>query len=186
MQNNEIVSQINVYAMRNGIVLGLFGVATLAVFRHSFDVPFLSTLFLVMLLFTPVLCLWQTLCMRRETVGENESFGFTRGFLHALFTGFYASIWIALVTFVYLQYFDGGAIFAAYARSLDTPEVQLYLTQTGIDKQLVEMTGQGGAKGLADAMASIGAATYAAMSIYFTLIFGPVISAVIGLVCRRG
>lgn len=186
MQNNEIVGRLNAYAMQNGIIVGLFGIATLAVFKHSFEVPFFSTLFVVMLITGPLLGLFLTFRVRRETVGDREPFGFSRGFLHALFTGFYASIWVALATFVYLQYFDGGEIFAAYARSLDRPEMKLYLSQSGLDVQLREMTGQSGAEGIANALKSIGSATYAAMTIYFSLIFGPFIAAFIGLVTRRG
>lgn len=185
MQNNEIVRQINAYAMQHGIVLGLFGVGSLAVFKWSFTFPFFSTLFSVMLLATPVLATVLTLQYRNAIRPQEPSFSFARGFLHALFTGFYASIWVALFTFVYLQYFDHGTIFAAYGRSLETPETRRALRESGIDAQLNQLTGGRGVQGLVDAMQAVGAATYASLSLYFTLIFGPFISAVIGLVCRR-
>ncbi len=114
------------------------------------------------------------------------TFGFARGFLHALFMGFYASIWVALAVFVYLQYFDNGSIFAAYGHSLETPEMQQYLLQSGVGAQFDSISGGKGAQGIVDAMQSLGAATYASMSLYLSMIFGPVISTVIGLIARRG
>ncbi|EJX03451.1 hypothetical protein, membrane, partial [gut metagenome] len=111
--NNEIIREVNQYAMQNGIVLGLFGIASLAVFKWSFYHPFFSTLFMVMLIGSPVLGVFLTFKYRQASVGTDAPFGFARGFLHALFTGFYASIWVALFTFVYLNYFDHGTLFAA-------------------------------------------------------------------------
>ncbi len=99
--------------------------------------------------------------------------------------GVYASIWVAVATFVYLQYFDHGAIFAAYERSLDTPEMKIYLQQTGLGEQIKQMTSAEGAHGVAQLMENIGSASYAAMSIYFALFMGPIISAIIGLIARR-
>ncbi len=185
MQNNDNVKQINAFAMRNGIVLGLFGILSLVVLKWSFSIPFCSTLFGVMLLCSPVLATYQTVRFRQAIASEISDFGFMRGFLHALLTGFYASVWVALFTFVYLQYFDHGSIFEAYGHSLNTPEMKTYLRQSGIDAQLAQMTGKGGVRGLVEAMQSLGASTYASFSLYCSLIFGPVIAAVIGLITRK-
>lgn len=186
-ENNSLrIGQINACSMQGGVVLGVFGILSLVVFRWSFVVPFLSTLFGVMLLATPVLATFLTLRYRNLNYGEREPFSFVHGFLYAVFTGFYASVWVALFTYVYLQFFDHGRIFADYAHSINTPEMKAYLMQSGLDAEISQLSGGHGVKGLVDAMQSVGAATYAAMSIYFALIFGPVISAVIGLVTRRG
>lgn len=186
-ENNSLrIGQINACSMQGGVVLGVFGILSLVVFRWSFVVPFLSTLFGVMLLATPVLATFLTLRYRNLNYGEREPFSFVYGFLYAVFTGFYASVWVALFTYVYLQFFDHGRIFADYAHSINTPEMKAYLMQSGLDAEISQLSGGHGVKGLVDAMQSVGAATYAAMSIYFALIFGPVISAVIGLVTRRG
>lgn len=185
MQNNDIVRQINAYAMQDGVVLGLFGLASLYVFKESFAIPFFSTLFGVMLLGSPVLGLALTLHFRSQVLRPDESFGFFRGFLHALFMGFYASVWVALGTFVYLQYFDHGMLFAAYEQSLNTPQMTDYLQQTGLMASLNAITGGHGTTGIGEVMRSVGAANYAAMSLYNALIFGPVISAVIGLIARK-
>lgn len=185
-QNSELVREINNYAMRNGMVLGLFGIVSLLIFKWSFALPAFSTLFGIMLLGSPVLGAYLTIKFRNDVVGSDGTFGFARGFLHALFMGVYASIWVALAVFVYLQYFDNGSIFAAYGHSLETPEMQQYLLQSGVGAQFDSLSGGKGAQGIADVMQSLGAATYASMSLYLSMIFGPVISTVIGLIARRG
>lgn len=185
MQNKEYVGLINNYAMRDGIVLGLFGIASLAVFLWSFKIQFFSTLFVVMLFASPFLACFLTFRFRTDSTEPGEPFGFLRGFLHALFTGFYASVWIALCTFLYLQYFDHGMIFEAYRQSLHSPETTAYLRQSGMEAQINLMTNGKGVDGMVDMMQSLGSATYAAMSLYCALIAGPFISVVIGLVCRR-
>ncbi len=185
MQKNETVRQINAYAMQDGVSLGLFGILSLAAFRGSFAQPFLSTLFSVMVFAAPFLAAALTFRFRNVAAGKGGNFTFASGFLHALFTGLYATLWVSLCVYVYLHYFDHGAIFAEYARALETPESQVYLQQTGLKDELDMISGGRGAQGLADAMRAIGAATYAVVPIYFAVIFGPLISALIGAAARR-
>ena len=64
--------------------------------------------------------------------------------------------------------------------------MQQYLLQSGVGGQFDSISGGKGAQGVVDAMQSLGAATYASMSLYLSMIFGPVISTVIGLIARRG
>ena len=64
--------------------------------------------------------------------------------------------------------------------------MQQYLLQSGVGAQFDSLSGGKGAQGIADVMQSLGAATYASVSLYLSIIFGPVISTVIGLIARRG
>ena len=174
MQNNYIVRQINAFAMQDGIVLGIFGLTSLWVFKWSFTMPFFSTLFGVMLLGSPALGLALTLRFRTRAVGQTGGFSFFHGFLHALFMGFYASIWVALGTFI-----------SAYEQSLQTPQMAQYLNESGLMVSLNTLTNGNGVKGIGDIMRNVGAANYAAISLYNSLIIGPVIAAIIGLIARR-
>lgn len=185
MQSKNLVSEINNYAMQNGIILGLFGIISLVVFKWSLTIPFMSTLFYVMLLGSPFLTAYLTMKLRNQYVKEIGKFTYMNGFMHAFFTGFYASIWVALFTFIYLQYFDHGAIFAAYAKVIDTPEMQLYLQQSGLNTEISQISGAQGVQGLVEALRNVGSATYAAMSLYCTLIFGPIFSAIIAFICKK-
>lgn len=123
--------------------------------------------------------------LRNHYVKEIGKFTYMNGFIHAFFTGFYASIWVALFTFIYLQYFDHGAIFAAYAKVIDTPEMQLYLQQSGLNTEISQISDAQGVQGLVEALRNVGSATYAAMSLYCTLIFGPIFSAIIAFICKK-
>lgn len=184
MQNNDIVKQINTYAMQNGLILGGFGIVSLFVLRWSFSMPSLSFLFTLMLFGSFVLAAKLTFKIRNEIAGKDGIFNFFQGFLHTFFMGFYASVLIAVFVFVYLRYFDYGAIFAAYGHSIDTPEMRQYLMQSGVDAQIAEMTGEHGVQGLVHALQCLGAATYASMSLYSSIIIGPLVSIIIGLLCR--
>jgi len=183
---NNLIGEINLWAMRDGIWLGLVGVMTLAAWRTgivnaSGDLPFL-----VLLACGPVVSVWLTKRYRRE-VARDGDFAFSRGFVHALFTGFYASVWVALVLFLYLQYFDHGTVFAAYAAMVCAPDTMDMMRQLSPEYAVAidTMSGGRGADGLADTFQSISPATYATMPIYAAFIAGPVISAVTGLICQR-
>lgn len=185
MAHNELLRPINNYAMQNGIVLGLFGIATLAVLGLSFTVPFFSTLYMVMAIGSPVFAAWLTLRVRRALTGESGPFSFLHAFLHTLLTGFYASLWIAVFIFVYLQYMDRGQFFDSYALSLQTPEMQAYLQQSGAGEQMRQTWGEDYVKEFTGVLRSFGAANYAALELYVTFFFAPVISAVVALFCKR-
>lgn len=183
---NNLISEINMWAMRDGIWLGLVGVLTLASWRMGIvngtgDLPFLT-----LLACGPVASVCLTMRYRREVAG-NGGFSFPRGFTHALFTGFYASLWVALTLFLYLQYFDHGTVFSAYAAMVCAPETADMMRQISPEwADVIDTMSDGrGAEGLADTFQSIGAATYATMPIYAAFIAGPVISTVTGLVCKR-
>lgn len=171
--------------MQNGIVLGAFGILTLCVLRLMFTYSVAVLLFYGMLFCAPVLATVLTQRYRRATTVPSEEFSFLSGFLHTLFTGFYAAIWIALFTFIYLQYLDHGALFDAYASMLEAPEVKAQLRAAGTLDQINQITDGQGIRGIADMMQRVGAATYAAMHIYLALILGPAISVVVGLICKK-
>lgn len=185
--NNDMMRQLNAFAMHHGVVLGLWGMLTLTVFKWSMYYDFFSTLFAVMLLGSPVMSVVLTLSFRRSVSSGCEPFGFARGFLHALFTGFYASVWVALFVFVYLHYFDHGTLFDAYSQRLQAPDMRQQLRASGMEAQINLMTGGKGVEGLAEQMRQIGASTYAALALYAAPIVGPVVSVVAGLAAwRRG
>lgn len=185
MQETNSVRIANQHAMQDGITLGLFGLMTLGVFKASLTHPFYSTLFGVMLLGGPVLALVLTLYFRRKTTDQSSPFSFSQGFFHALFTGFYASIWVALGIFVYLQYFDHGSLFAAWQKSLESPAMEAYMQNPEISQSINEITNGKGIGVLGETMQRIGAANYAALSIYATIAVNPFIAIVCGLIARR-
>ena len=184
-QDYNAFQQTNAYAMQNGLWLGLWGWLSLVAFRYSFSSVLCSNLLMLMTLTGPVLGVVLTGRFRRSVAGANGAFSFGRGFTHTLFMGFYASIWVAVGIFVYLRYFDNGAIFSDYAAALSRPELQQALQESGLLEQLNAASGEGGLEGLPDALRSVGPAGYAAASLYMAMFATPLIALFAGAVCRR-
>lgn len=184
-QDYNAFQQTNAYAMQNGLWLGLWGWLSLVAFRYSFSSVLCSNLLMLMTLTGPVLGVVLTGRFSRSVAGADGAFTFGRGFTHTLFMGFYASIWVAVGIFVYLRYFDNGAIFSDYAAALSRPELQQALQESGLLEQLNAASGEGGLEGLPDALRSVGPAGYAAASLYMAMFATPVIALFVGLVCRR-
>ena len=184
-QDYNAFQQTNAYAMQNGLWLGLWGWLSLVAFRYSFSSVLCSNLLMLITLTGPVLGVVLTGRFRRSVAGANGAFSFGRGFTHTLFMGFYASIWVAVGIFVYLRYFDNGAIFSDYAAALSRPELQQALQESGLLEQLNAASGEGGLEGLPDALRSVGPAGYAAASLYMAMFATPLIALFAGAVCRR-
>ena len=184
-QDYNAFQQTNAYAMQNGLWLGLWGWLSLVAFRYSFSSVLCSNLLMFMTLAGPVLGVVLTGRFRRSVAGADGAFTFGRGFTHTLFMGFYASIWVAVGIFVYLRYFDNGAIFSDYAAALSRPELQQALQESGLLEQLNAASGEGGLEGLPDALRSVGPAGYAAASLYMAMFATPLIALFAGAVCRR-
>ena len=182
---NNTFQQTNAYAMQNGLWLGLWGWFSLVAFRYSFSSVLCSNLLMLMTLAGPVLGVVLTGRFRRNVAGADGAFTFGRGFTHTLFMGFYASIWVAVGIYVYLRYFDNGAIFSDYAAALSRPELQQALQESGLLEQLNAASGEGGLEGLPDALRSVGPAGYAAASLYMAMFATPLIALFAGAVCRR-
>ena len=182
---NNTFQQTNAYAMQNGLWLGLWGWLSLVAFRYSFSSVLCSNLLMLMTLAGPVLGVVLTGRFRRSVAGADGAFTFGRGFTHTLFMGFYASIWVAVGIFVYLRYFDNGAIFSDYAAALSRPELQQALQESGLLEQLNAASGEGGLEGLPDALRAVGPAGYAAASLYMAMFATPLIALFAGAVCRR-
>lgn len=182
---NNTFQQTNAYAMQNGLWLGLWGWLSLVAFRYSFSSVLCSNLLMLMTLAGPVLGVVLTGRFRRNVAGADGAFTFGRGFTHTLFMGFYASIWVAVGIYVYLRYFDNGAIFSDYAAALSRPELQQALQESGLLEQLNAASGEGGLEGLPDALRSVGPAGYAAASLYMAMFATPLIALFAGAVCRR-
>lgn len=172
--------------MRDGVWLGLLGILTLYVWRMSIVNHIGDFLFIILIFCGPIISFFLTRRYRLETVGNND-FTFVRGFTHSLFTGFYASVWVALVLFLYLQYFDHGTVFVAYANLVYSSDGIKAVEQLSPEwRMAIETMSNGrGAEGLANTFQDIGAATYATLPIYLAFIIGPIISIFIGLLCQR-
>lgn len=189
MEKDEIIRQrqanfrqTNAYAMQNGLFLGAWSVGCLACFVGGISTPILSTIWMLMFIGIPVVTLLLTLRFRR-IVGFDVNFTFSRGFLHALLTLFYASMWAGVATFVYMQYFDNGFIFDAMAKAAADPEFIKNMEAAGMQEQLNQLGKDVTLVDVINEMRVIGAGNYAAMIIYSYIFTSPFISIFVGLFC---
>jgi len=186
MEENGSFRQTNAFAMQYGLLLGAVSLAAFAAFIGSFAVPALSTLFLLLSLFVPVLAVLLTLRFREAVAGKTEPFSFWYGTGHTLLAVLYASVWLAVGVYVYFAWMDHGFFFNSYLEMLHRPEVQEALKANA----LLEMQSEAGGAGpeeLVEALRGIGPASYAAMAIYLCLFAGIPLAVVAGMVAwRRG
>lgn len=176
--------QTNAYAMQNGMILGVWVIMCHAFFVAGLSNPLFSNFWLLTLLGIPVVDCFLTLRFRR-IVGLDINFPFARGFIHSFLTLLYTAVWAAVVTFVYLQFFDNGYIFDCYAHNLSDPQTIKMMEESGMMQQVKEATNGLTPVDLVNQMRAFGAGNYAAMIIYFYIFASPVISVIVGLVCMR-
>lgn len=189
MQKDEIIRQrqanfrqTNAYAMQNGLILGAWSVGCLACFVGGITTPFYNTLWLLMFLGIPVVTFLLTLRFR-SIVGLDVNFSFSRGFMHALLTLFYASMWAGVATFIYLQCFDNGFIFDAMAKVAADPEFIKNMEAAGMREQLDQLGKDVTLVDLINEMRVVGAGNYAAIIIYTYIFSAPIIALFVGLFC---
>lgn len=186
MDANGSLRQANAFAMQHGLLLGAVLVVAFAAFVGSFAVSALSTLFLLLALAFPVLAVWQTLRFRETVTGKSGPFSFWHGTGHTLLSVLYASVWLAFGVYLYFGWLDRGFFFDSYLEMLRRPEVQAALADNALLREMPGGGGVAGAEELVEALRGVGAAGYAALSIYMCLLAGVPLSVVAGLVaCRR-
>lgn len=178
--------QTNAFSMQSGILLGLFAIITQVCFVISLKIPLFSTIWLVMLINIPIFAIFLTAKFRRE-VAPNCPFSFSRGFTHTLLIMLYAGVWAGIATYVYLTFFDKDYMFDAYQASLTAPETVKAIQESGLERQIKEMTGGLNLIQFIDEMRKLSSAHYAASIVYFYLLTSPFIAILGGLFnIRRG
>ena len=108
--------------------------------------------------------------------------------MHTLLTGLYACVWIALTVYIYLKFFDGGAVFDAFAALVSQPENAALFEQLeglGYLEDIYAATGAMNMTEVVDIMRELSPANYAGMIVSTTLITAPIISAIIALFTMR-
>lgn len=172
--------QTNAYAMQNGIILGIWGIASQACYVGGLAQPALSTMWLVMLLGIPVVT-WMLTLRFRKIVGMDINFPFARGFMHAFLALLYCAVWAGVATFVYMQFFDNGFIFDQWAKAISSPEVTKMLDEAGYTAQINETMGGISPVDLVNELRHVGAGNWAAMVIYTYMLSSPIIAVIVGL-----
>lgn len=172
--------QTNAFAMQNGIILGIFSILTQAAFVAGLSRPFVSYIYIVMLINIPILACFLTAKFRRE-VAPDFVFSFSRGFSHTLLTVLYAGLWAGVATFIYMAFFDKGHVFDCYQANLMRPEMIQALEASGMNQTIADASGGKTLSDVIDELRTVSPATYAAMIVYFYLLASPLIAVFGGL-----
>lgn len=177
-------SQINAFAMQNGVILGVWVLLLQLAMVASFTYEVLSLVSAFMMLFSPILLFLLTKSYR-NSVAPKGVFTITQGFLNTFLTSVYASVWVALIVYVYLSYFDNGYIFDAYIEYFNRPEVKDALSRNEMQQQLNASLQGMTLEEVIEGLRFIPPVTYAMMIFYLNLIVSPITSLFIGLFLRR-
>ena len=181
--------QSNAYAMQNGIILGLWSIAALALyilsFLHHSIFQFVADL---MLWGSILLAGWLTLRFRQRTTLPGEAFPFRRAYVHTLLSGLYASVWIALAVYIYFWQTGGVELFNSLEQMSQEAEIAHSIAQmesSGALDNLYTTTGAENFSELIDALRSVSPASYAGMIVSGTLLSAPFIALIIALSTMR-
>lgn len=169
--------------MQNGLFLGGWAILCLLLNGFSFTYPILNFPAFILstagsIAFATVL----TIRFRRDTTPLTETFPLARGFFHTFLMGLYAALWVAAFVYIYLRFLDNGAIFDAYLRQLQSPEIQKSLRESGMGMILRDY---GGVKGFVGQLREISPISYATNFFNLSIMVNPLISLIIGLICRK-
>ena len=188
VQNNDFgsFSQMNAFAMQHGVVLGAVGILTMAcsVLSLTYDSANLVFWFLLILSFVVA----RRLTMRYRDVSGYDlerGFPFSKAFAHTFLMGLYAGLWVALATFVYLQWFDHGHVFTALEAQLSRPEMLEAFRQTFPAEMLDVESPETLPATVVSLMRASSPASHAIGVLYMNLFAAPVVSAVIALLSFR-
>ncbi len=173
-QNTSKFGQTNAFAMQYGLFLGIWGILSIVTVVLSMKYTSLSFIGLIMMVGSPILSGYFTMRFRDSVMQPEFGFTFGRGFLFTFLMGLYASLWIALFSYVYMRWFDAGSVANLYEEALNHPDYREAFRQSGVRaEEIVKM------------YRSIPPAGYAGSFIYITLLTAPFISAIIALIARR-
>ena len=98
--------------MRYGTGMGLLWAFKFMLFPLGLRIPFLQLLFIVLTIGVPFLGYIFAKKFRERHCGG--SITFSRAFLFTTFMYMFASLFVAVVHYIYFRYIDGGFVFEAY------------------------------------------------------------------------
>ncbi len=136
-QKLRLRRQTNAFAMQSGMIFG-------AIWSISFlllvsGIAGLTALFPIIFFLTPFIGFYFARKFRKDVQNDGEV-GYLRGFWFSLQLYLYATAILAIVVYVYLTFFDNGALVQSYLEKLSIPEIRAAIQAQGIQiKEMEEM-----------------------------------------------
>ncbi len=138
MTEKSYKNNFNSEAMYCGTMLGIFWILTSAIYIFGLSIPFLSSLFLMLLIASPFYAGFLAIKFRKHEC--NNSITFVKAWIFLLIMHLCASLLLAITQYIYLIYFDHGYLFGFVQE-----QINLVLELPDIDdatKELMEQTSE--------------------------------------------
>ena len=160
-------TQTNAFAMQHGIILGILLIILLGTLVMGVTDGTASLISTILVVTYPIIVGRLTFSFRR-IVTPIGRFTIFQGFMHALLSMFYAAIWGAIATYIYMRFFDNGHLLKANGL--------WQITQGQSDQSLLATVNQ---------MQNIPPSLYAEMILYMNITLAPITALIIGLCTMR-
>jgi hypothetical protein len=154
IQARETLRQTNAYAMHLGTIFGLYWCIGFACLIAGFHHPLLHLLLIVIVLSTPFVGFALARYFEHQVRADAPVF-YSRGYLFSLLMYFFASVVLAIVSYVYFAYFDHGFFIQANIDYLHRPEMAQVLNSPQMAEQTQAILSQTGFKSLDEWFQSI-------------------------------
>ena len=132
----EEYKQLKAFARLDGAMLGVIMCITFFVFVASLGNPSWQLAYMIGIVAVPVFVAFRVRNYRDNIVKKRVSF--RRAAAYSMHCFGYSSLILAIVMYIYFQYFDHGMILANMRSYFDTPEMQEAMKIYGVEKSLFE------------------------------------------------
>ena len=128
----ENKSTLQEYAMRYGTAMGIFWACKFALFPLGMSMPLLLIFFFILTLSVPIL---GYLFVRKYREQQCEGvLNFSKAYIFTIFMYMFASLFVAVIHYLYFRYMDNGMIVNTYQGMID----QMNAVATGDMKESLE------------------------------------------------
>ena len=128
----ENKSTLQEYAMRYGTAMGIFWACKFVLFPLGMSMPLLLIFFFILTLSVPIL---GYLFVRKYREQQCEGvLNFSRAYIFTIFMYMFASLFVAVIHYLYFRYIDKGMIVNTYQGMID----QMNAVATGDMKESLE------------------------------------------------
>ena len=128
----ENKSSLQEYAMRYGTAMGIFWACKFVLFPLGMSMPLLLIFFFILTLSVPIL---GYLFVRKYREQQCEGvLNFSRAYIFTIFMYMFASLFVAVIHYLYFRYMDNGMIVNTYQGMID----QMNAVATGDMKESLE------------------------------------------------
>ena len=135
----EEYKQLKAFARLDGAMLGVIMCVTLFASIAALGNPAWQTLSLIGMVAVPVFVAFRVRNYRDNIVKKRVSF--RRAAAYSMHCFGYSSLILAIVMYIYFQYFDHGMMLANFRSYIDTPEMQEAIKMSGLKKFFEEKLG---------------------------------------------